>query len=336
MYLKSFGLNENPFSLVSDPRFLFYSFGHCEAMANLLYSVRSRKGLTLLLGEAGTGKTSLVRAALGLLQSTRVVTSVIFNPMSDRPEDLLESILRGFELEGFERNSLHMAMALERFLQQQTMEGHIPVLIVDEAQHLSAAVLERLRLLSNLDDGNHKMIQIVLAAQPEMAQRLDTYEMRALRQRIVVRTRLCPLNPNETWQYLATRVARAGGDGRPIFSPTAAAAIQRHSGGIPRLINTLADNCLLAAYSQGKNLVDAQLVEEIAKYLELKVFETDTGKGARHHDVVGPSSSWKELVESLRHENVPETFRRFVDRWRVQEPAPESEAMMSKVFRESQ
>src|SRR5215472_14100879 len=129
MYLESFGLPENPFSLTSEPRFLFYTAGHCEAMANLLYSVRARKGVTVLLGEAGTGKTSLVRAALGLLESTRVVTSVIFNPMSDRPEDLLELVLRGFGLERFERGTLPMMSLLEGFLQQQMIEGHIPVVM---------------------------------------------------------------------------------------------------------------------------------------------------------------------------------------------------------------
>src|SRR3954471_21583310 len=128
MYLETFGLKENPFSLVTDPRFLYYSESHCDAMAHLLYGVRERKGILLMLGEAGTGKTTLVRATLEMLRSTRVTTSVIMNPILSQTEEFFDAILRGFHLEGFKRNNVDMAEVLHRFLVQQDSKGRIPVL----------------------------------------------------------------------------------------------------------------------------------------------------------------------------------------------------------------
>jgi general secretion pathway protein A len=186
MYLESFGLKENPFSLVTDPRFLYYSESHCDAMAHLLYGVRERKGIMLMLGEAGTGKTTLVKATLNMLRSTRVVTSVILNPILSATEDFFDVILRGFGLDGFKRNNVEMADVLQRFLLQQSRRGRIPVIVVDEAQELTKPLLEQIRLLSNYEDGGQKLVQVVLSGQPELAEKMETYEYRALRQRIVV------------------------------------------------------------------------------------------------------------------------------------------------------
>src|SRR5439155_7106380 len=147
---------------VWDPRFLYYSESHCEAMAHILYGVRERKGLMLLLGEAGTGKTTLVTATLEMLRSTRVITSCIMNPILQQPEELLEAILRGYNLDGYKRTCLDMSSVLERFLLQQVRRDRIPVLIVDEAQELSRPLLEQLRLLSNLEAQGQKLLQIGL------------------------------------------------------------------------------------------------------------------------------------------------------------------------------
>src|SRR3954470_1548717 len=194
MYLEAFGLKENPFSLVTDPRFLYYSESHCDAMAHLLYGVRERKGIMLMLGEAGTGKTTLVKATLNMLRSTRVVSSVILNPILSATEDFFELILRGFGLDGFKRNNVEMSDMLQRFLLQQSRRRRIPVIVVDEAQELAKPFLEQLRLLSNYEDGGQKLLQVILSGQPEMAEKIESHEFRALRQRIVVRCRLNPLS----------------------------------------------------------------------------------------------------------------------------------------------
>src|SRR3954447_12877623 len=181
MYLQSFGLRENPFTLVTDPRFLYYSESHCDAMAHLLYGVRERKGIILMLGEAGTGKTTLVKATLEMLRSTRVVSSVILNPILGGTEDFFDLMLRGFGLDGFKRNNVEMADMLQRFLLQQSRRGRIPVIVVDEAQELARPFLEQIRMLSNYEDNGQKLVQFVIAAQPEMAEKIESFELRALR-----------------------------------------------------------------------------------------------------------------------------------------------------------
>src|SRR5437588_631788 len=157
MYLSFYGLKENPFNIVSNPKFLYYSESHCDAMAHLLYGVRERKGIILMLGEAGTGKTTLVRATLEMLKSTRVVPSVILNPILSSSEEFFEALLRGFGLEGFKRTNLEMLEVLQRFLVQQTRRNRIPVLIVDEAQEVSKQLLEQIRMLSNLEAEGQKL-----------------------------------------------------------------------------------------------------------------------------------------------------------------------------------
>lgn len=318
MYLDFFGLRENPFSLVSDSRFLYYSESHCEAMAHLLYGVRERKGIILMLGDAGTGKTTLVRATLEMLKSTRVVPSVILNPLLTQPEEFLEAVLKGFGIQGFRRATSEMAEVLQKFLVRQAREQMIPVLIVDEAQQLSREFLEQIRLLSNFELDGHKLLQIVLAAQPEMQTELETYEMRALRQRIVVRCRLTSLNAQDSWHYLQSRLLRAGGDGRPIFTVAAVGAIYTYSAGIPRLINTLADNSLLAAYAQNSAAVDVNIVDTVAQDLELAQSSAElTSRNSIQRDVMRASASWKEIREDICCGAVPQPLQEFVERLQV-------------------
>jgi general secretion pathway protein A len=329
VYLQFFSLKEDPFTLVSDPRFLYYSESHCEAMAHLLYGVRERKGIILMLGEAGTGKTTLVRATLDMLRSTRVIPSVILNPIMSSTEDLFEAILRGFGLEGFRRSNVEMAEVLEGFLLQQSRRNRIPVLIIDEAQELSRQSLEQIRMLSNLEADGRKLLQFVLAAQPEMAERMDSFEMRAFRQRIVVRCRLAALNAEETWTYVHNRLLRAGSDGRSIFTPGAIEALYTYSGGIPRIVNSIADNCLLAAYARNLATVDAPIVESAAEHLELKGPSTTAEKRESiHEDVLRASHSWKEVVRDIRAGEAPGALKRFVDNLKT----PEESMTSSKVF----
>jgi general secretion pathway protein A len=325
VYLSFFGLKENPFSLVTDPRFLYYSESHCEAMAHLLYGVRERKGIILLLGEAGTGKTTILRATLDALRSTQVVASVIFNPLIRREEELLEAVLLGFGVDGFRRSNTEMFDVLRRLLEQHARRNRIPVVIVDEAQQLRRQVLEQLRLLSNLEFQGNKLLQILLVGQPEIAERLDSHEMRALRQRIAVRCRLIHLNRQETWNYMAARIARAGGADTPIFTPAAGDVIFEYSGGIPRSINMIADNCLLAAYARGQNPVEAPVVEQVVRHLELTPVESPASGMEVPADVIRASTSWKEVVHDIRAGGVPEALRKFVEKLRT----PDEMAMTS-------
>jgi general secretion pathway protein A len=316
MYLEFFGLKESPFTLVSDPRFLYYSESHCDAMSTLLYGVRERKGIMLMLGEAGTGKTTLVRATLDLLRSTRVVTSVVMNPILSHTEEFFDAILRGFGLEGYQKTNVEMADVLQRFLVRTCNAGKIPVLVVDEAQELSKPLLEQLRMLSNLEFHGQKMLQFVLAAQPEMNQRLESFEMRALRQRIVVRCRLQPLTPLDTWNYVQTRLVCAGSDGHEIFAPEAVERLYGYTGGVPRIINSIADNCLLAAYARGMEVVDAALVDKVAVHLDLSLLPSASDeRESIHLDIVRASSSWREVAHDLRASTgVPTALRQFVEK----------------------
>lgn len=320
MYLQHFGLKENPFNLVSDPRFLYYSESHCDAMAHLLYGVRERKGIILMLGEAGTGKTTLVRATLDLLKSTRVVPSVILNPILGTNEEFFDAVLRGFKLDGFRRSNVEMMEVLQRFLTQQNRRGRIPVLLVDEAQELSKPLLEQVRMLSNLEADGQKQMQFVLSGQPELAEKLDSHDYRALRQRITVRCRLEQLNPDETWNYLHTRLLLAGSDGREIFLPEAVELMFSYTGGIPRLLNSVADNCLLAAYARGLKTISGHDVERVAQHLELKEITVGGSEVETvHQDVLRASASWREIAHDLRSgsNNVPKALRQFVENLQV-------------------
>ena len=315
MYLESFGLKENPFTLVTDPRFMYYSESHCDAMAHLLYGVRERKGILLMLGEAGTGKTTLVKATLNMLRSTRVVSSVILNPILGATEDFFELILRGFGLDGFKRNNVEMADVLQRYLLQQSRRGRIPVIVVDEAQELTKPFLEQIRLLSNYEDRGQKLVQIVLSGQPEMSEKIESYEYRALRQRIVVRCRLNALSAQETWIYIHNRLEKAGCTRQDLFLPNAVELIYAYSGGTPRLINSIADNCLLAAFARSATQVDINIVEKVARHLELKETPGIENQVENiHRDVMRATASWKEIVNDIRTGAVPEALKRFVEK----------------------
>lgn len=319
MYLESFGLKENPFTLVTDPRFMYYSESHCDAMAHLLYGVRERKGIMMMLGEAGTGKTTLVKATLDMLRSTRVVSSVILNPILSATEDFFELILRGFGLDGFKRNNVEMSDMLQRFLLQQSRRRRIPVIVVDEAQELAKPFLEQLRLLSNYEDQGQKLLQVILSGQPEMAEKIESHEFRALRQRIVVRCRLNPLSAQETWIYIHSRLEKAGYNKQDLFRPDAVELIFAYSGGTPRVINSIADNCLLAAFARSANQVDINIVEKVARHLELKENPAVMNQVENiHRDVMRATASWKEISKDIRAGAVPEALKRFVEK--LQQP----------------
>lgn len=269
MYLEYYGLKEPPFNITPDPRFLFFSAKHREALNHLLYGLRERKGFVQLTGEVGAGKTTLCRAMLEQL-GEQFSTALILNPVLDA--DLLMKAVAmefGLKVKGLDR--LDTVAIINEFLLRETKAGKVPVLIIDEAQDLTNELLEQVRLLSNLETDNRKLLQIVLMGQPELRERLEDPRLRQLRQRITVRYHLRPLTRPEVSQYIQHRLQVSGARGAPYFTWSALWRIQRYSQGIPRLVNAICDKCLLAGYVQQRERIDWRTVGLAICELEGKV-----------------------------------------------------------------
>ena len=254
MYLDYYVLREKPFNLTPDPRFVFLSKHHKEAFAHLLYGINNRSGFIVLTGEVGSGKTTVLRALLSQLDQDHHRTALIFNPPLSPPA-LLQNINREFGILTDSSNSSTLLDALTHFLLQQNDEGRTVVLVIDEAQDLEAPVLEQIRLISNLETDREKLIQIVLAGQPEFGQILQRKELRQLNQRIIVRYHLQPMDFPDTVGYVNHRLEVAGRRGGVIFSRKALKRIYKYSGGLPRLINAACDRSLLAGYTRDKTRI---------------------------------------------------------------------------------
>ncbi len=268
MYLESFGLKKKPFSLTSDPSMLYFTDSHREVLAALCYGLLERKGLMLLLGHAGTGKTTLVaRAVLGLPPS-RVQFASIVNPTFTTAE-FMETVLLGFGLRDIPAGKPQRLVRLEKHLLQMQTDGKIAALIVDEAHKLSVEALEEVRLLGNLEKRSEKLLQIILAGQNELAGTMNRDDCVQLKQRIALRVSLRPLTSAEVGQYIACRWARAGARQRAPFSPQAVDLTARVSQGIPRLINVVCDNALLAAFGEQSRVVEASHVSQSCVELDL-------------------------------------------------------------------
>jgi general secretion pathway protein A len=240
MYLDFYSLREQPFNLTPDPRFVFLSRGHREAFAHLLYGINNHAGFMVLTGEVGSGKTTVLRTLLNHLPPDRYRTALIFNPSLSSSE-LLHSITRELNIPSDTSDNGSPLDALNRFLLQENAEGRTVVLAIDEAQDLEAPVLEQIRLISNLETDRRKLIQIVLAGQPEFMRVLNSEEMRQLSQRITVRYHLEPMNFEDTLGYIDHRLRVAGGGDRVTFSKGSLNRIYRYSRGLPRLINAACD-----------------------------------------------------------------------------------------------
>jgi general secretion pathway protein A len=265
MYNEFYGLRENPFNITPDPRFLFFSDRHREVYNHILFGLRERKGFIQITGEVGAGKTTVCRALLeDLGEGYR--TALILNPFLTG-DQLLRSILIELGLEPHE-DRVECLQRLNRFLLDQLAEEKDVVLILDEAQDLDFDLLEQIRLLSNLETDQRKLLQIVLLGQPELRERLDEHRLRQLRQRITIRYHLRPLSRPETEQYIRHRLQIAGANGRPSFTPWALRAIHRYSGGVPRLINAVCDKALLCGYVQGDDRLTWRHVRRAIRDLE--------------------------------------------------------------------
>jgi general secretion pathway protein A len=266
VYLKYYGLREAPFTITPNPRFLFYSAKHREAFNHLLYGIRERKGFVQLTGEVGAGKTTLCRALLDKL-GPEFSTALILNPTLNA-DQLMKAIALEFNLNVKGMDRLETLAEINRFLLHQVEQNKETVLIIDEAQDLPKELLEEVRLLSNLETDERKLLQIVLMGQPELRDRLNDYSLRQLRQRITVRFHLHPLRRTEIGQYIHHRLQVSGANGAPYFSTPAVWQIYRYSRGIPRLVNALCDKCLLAGFVEQRDKIDYQIVRRAIRELE--------------------------------------------------------------------
>jgi putative secretion ATPase (PEP-CTERM system associated) len=292
MYELFFHLTAKPFSLAPDPRFLFLSKTHQKALAYLDYGMREGAGFILLTGEVGAGKTTLVKDFIERLDQSAVLAT-IFNTNIDGNQ-LVAAINEEFGLEIAGRDKLALQRNLNDFLIAQYAAGVRPVLMIDEAQNLSAESLEEVRLLSNLETGNSKLLQIVLIGQPELQQTLDQHSMRQLRQRIGISCHLSALSANEVADYIFYRLDKAGNRDAVTFDDGAIEVIHRYSGGIPRLVNRICDFLLLAAFGEGTRHLTLDLVTEVAA-------ETgDIAAGSGAGPATGEQSEVTPMKERLR------------------------------------
>lgn len=267
MYKKFFGLRANPFGVNPDPQFLYVMPHIREALACLHYGIKTRKGFIVVTGEVGTGKTTLLKAALASMSDAPLVTSFLFNPRLD-VLDFFEFLLTDFGIPIVSRTKAHMLLQLNQWLLERFRAGEIAVVIIDEAQHLSSELLEEIRLLTNLETSTEKLLQIVLAGQPELAEKLCQVNARQLRQRVTLVCKTRPLSLEETRAYLAERLRIAGATA-PIFSPEAADAIYVYAKGIPRTINLLSEHALISAYVEQLRPIPCHIVDTVAREFDL-------------------------------------------------------------------
>ena len=274
MYTEYFGLNRSPFSLSPDPRFLLLTPKHREALGGLLFAVTARKGFMVLTGEAGTGKTTLVKKLLSSIPARCAQFSVVVNPMLNASE-FLESVLMDYGVSSVPSSKAMRLALLRRLLLQADKEGKTSVLVVDEAHLLTSELLEEIRLLSNLETSEHKLLQIILAGQSELNNILDQQSMRHVKQRIAARVDLAPLAEKDVLEYVEKRWTCAGGVGPTPISESAITLLARGSGGIPRVINALCDAVLTNAYGKGIRNIDSKDMTEVLSDMHLMPPATD-------------------------------------------------------------
>lgn len=312
MYKSFFKLSRNPFDLTPDPRCFVPTQSHNEALATLHYGVRQHKGFVVVTGEVGTGKTLLIRCLLRLLSESKDIKySYIFNGRLSAFE-FLEYVTADFGLSSKGKNKGELIFDLSQYLVSQGGKGITTVLILDEAHNLSEDLLEEVRLLSNLETLDDKLLQILLLGQPELDQKLDSFGLRQLKQRIALRTQLDPLSAEETRKYIEQRLRAAGAvpTSAPLFSAAAIASIHRYSEGLPRLINTLCENALISAYARRMWCVTPEIVDIVAKDLRIMVdrivaMPNRRGSGGSEYDEWREDADGSRDLEDVRPPSVP-------------------------------
>jgi general secretion pathway protein A len=271
MYKQFFGLTKNPFEISPDPFFYHATPRHNEALANLHYGVGRRKGFIVITGEVGTGKTLLVRCLLAELRKNNIAFGYVFNPLLSTTE-FFQYIMADLGLQYSGRSKTEMLLDLNRFLIQRHARGLITALVVDEAQALRPELLEEIRLLTNLETSQQKLLQIVLMGQPELESILDSPGLRQLKQRVSLRCQLLPLDEGQTHSYVLSRLERAGATPEPpIFEPQALTKVFEYSRGIPRIINNLCENSMVNAFARQQRNVTADMIAEVAADFRLIV-----------------------------------------------------------------
>jgi general secretion pathway protein A len=297
MYKEFFGLKESPFNVNPDPRYLYLTQQTQEAYACLTYGIQSKKGFILLTGEVGTGKTTLLNRLLDWLPTQRAHTAFIFNPRLSVTQ-LLDFMMTDFGIPCESKLKSQVLIRLNHWLLERYKAGEPVVLIIDEAQNLSPQVLEEIRLLTNLETSTEKLLQIVLAGQPELEVKLAQPQLRQLRQRITLRSKTLPLTLEETAGYIQERLRIAGASDNSIFSPEAIAAVHRLARGIPRVTNLLCEHSLINSFVDQHKSVRRETVEEAAREFQLV---EDTPSAAAQTAALKQNGESAPLVQSLLH-----------------------------------
>ena len=269
VYNAFFGFEESPFSLSPDPAFLYRSTQHEEALANLIYGVQSRKGFIVLTGEVGTGKTTMLECLRDFLESQRIEFAFIFNSRVT-PDQFFEMLAYDLDLRCQRTSKTEVLFALNELLLQQAAQGRTSVLIVDEAHNLDWEVLEEIRMLGNLENRRGKLLQIILAGQPELDRKLDAPNLRQLKQRIVLRCNLQPFTLEEATEYINSRLEKAGLPNQTVFSHDLLSEIQIRTQGIPRVINAVCDNLLLTAFALETKVCSVDMLNEVCRDMRLE------------------------------------------------------------------
>jgi general secretion pathway protein A len=277
MYQRFFSLSTEPFAMTPDPAFLFLTAAHREALAGLSYAVLAGKGFVVLTGDAGTGKTTLLTKMLQTIPASRAIFSVVLNPTLS-PDEFLEMALLDFGIPEVPASKTQRLIMLRDFLTASSKQGKSAVLVVDEAHQLAPLVLEQIRLLSNFERADAKLLQIVMAGQNELASVLNRDDLRQLKQRVAVRLSLHALSTTDVEHYIQHRWLRAGATQPHPFSPPAVAQIAEWSTGIPRLVNVLCDNALMVAFGEGVSVVTPSHVAEVAADLDLRPASRRNGR----------------------------------------------------------
>ena len=304
MYESFFGLRERPFDLTADPRFLHLTSKHREALYTLRYGISGRKGVSMLIGDAGTGKTTLLHAALAEEAGANRSIVCVKNPTLTRSE-FLEFLTSGFGLTPDPRASKsRFLVGLERALVDRKEAGGLSALIIDEAQALPDELLEEVRLLANLETPTEKLLSVILVGQPELSDRLNDPSLRQLKQRVALRSTLQPLDLQETAAYISSRIRTAGGKSHEILTREAVIAVYQRSGGIPRIISVICDNALITGFAADQRPVDEAAVLEACRDLDL-------GRGPSVHvqrepgsnNSQSPSPEVQHSTPTERHQN---------------------------------
>ncbi|HTM11949.1 MAG TPA: AAA family ATPase, partial [Bryobacteraceae bacterium] len=269
MYNAFFGFTESPFNLSPDPAFFFRSEQHEEALANLVYGVQARKGFIVLAGEVGTGKTTMLECLRDYLESQYIEFAFLFNSRVNC-EQFFEMIAYDLNLPCARTSKTEVLFALNQLLVEQAQQGRTVVLIVDEAHNLEWDVLEEIRLLGNLENRNGKLLQIILAGQPELDRKLDAPNLRQLKQRIVLRCNLRAFTLRDAVEYIQSRLEKAGMPNQTVFSEELMAEIHLRAQGTPRLINAICDNLLLTAFAEEQKVCTKKMLDEISHDLRLE------------------------------------------------------------------